>query len=200
MRTPSVLGAAVVIAIPFAVLTGCSSTSGPSGPVGGPVAGALDAHCSGMDPVVIGACMMGGGASDAGAPTIDYGDTMYNAAGDDDDCKYHVVWTSTPVRENTNVTFDVTLTKLADMTPATGAGLRAEVYLNDTHPAEPPPVAKESSGGKYALGPIKFDAPGDWTVRFHFFENCDDAPADSPHGHAAFFVRVPDPNGDGGVD
>jgi hypothetical protein len=125
---------------------------------------------------------------------------MYNADGDDDDCKYHVSWTSTPVRENTNVTFNVTLTKLADMTPATGASLRAEVYLNDTHPAQPPPVAKESSGGQYSLGPIKFDAPGDWTVRFHFFEDCNDTQPDSPHGHAAFFVRVPDPNGDGGVD
>ena len=42
---------------------------------------------------------------------------------------------------------------------------------------------------------ITFDMPGDWTVRFHFFENCDDAPADSPHGHAAFLVYVPDPSG-----
>ena len=32
---------------------------------------------------------------------------------------------------------------------------------------------------------------GDWTVRFHFYENCNDAPEDSPHGHAAFFVHVP---------
>jgi hypothetical protein len=179
---------------------GCSSNStGPSGPAGGPVMGALDMHCSGMDPTVVGVCMMGGEPSDAGAPTIDYGPTMFNAAGDDDDCKYNVTWTSTPVRENTNVTFTVVLTKLADMTVATGAKTRAEVYLNDTHPAAPPPEASESPPGTYKVGPIKFDAPGDWTVRFHFFEDCDDAPADSPHGHAAFFVRVPDPSSDAGT-
>jgi hypothetical protein len=178
---------------------GCSSTSGPGGPAGGPVAGALDSHCAGMAPTVVGMCQMGGTASDAGAPTIDYGATMFNSAGDDDDCKYNVTWTSTPVRENTNVTFTVVLTKLADMTAATGAKARAEVYLTDTHPAAPPPEASESPPGTYKVGPIKFDAPGDWTVRFHFFEDCDDAPADSPHGHAAFFVRVPDPNADAGA-
>jgi hypothetical protein len=182
---------------------GCGSSSGPGGPVGGPVTGALDTHCSdgdgGVTAQVIGMCQTPGGATDAaapddgGAPVSDYGETMYNAEGNDDDCKYHVVWTSTPVRENTGVTFTVTLTKLADMTPATGAGVRAEVYLNDTHPAAPPKQATEAAGGKYTLGPVKFDVPGDWTVRFHFFEDCDDAPEDSPHGHAAFFVRVPDP-------
>jgi len=30
-----------------------------------------------------------------------------------------------------------------------------------------------------------------WTVRFHLFEECSDAPADSPHGHGAFFFTVP---------
>jgi hypothetical protein len=193
-----------LIAIPFAGLLGvsCSSNSGPSGPVGGPVTGALDMHCSGMTPVVIGTCMMGGGVPDGGAPTVDYGATMFNAEGDDDDCKYHVAWTATPIRQDQNVTFNVTLTKLADGTPATGAGMRAEVYLTELHPAAPPGEAKESAGGKYALGPLRFDAPGDWTIRFHFFEDCDDAPEDSPHGHAAFFVHVPDPsaNADGGTD
>jgi hypothetical protein len=128
---------------------------------------------------------------DAGAPTSDYGETLFNAEGDDDDCKYHVKWTASAIRKSENVSFNVTLTKLADGTPATGAGVRAEVYLTETHPAAPPPAATESAGGVYAVGPIKFDASGDWTVRFHFFENCNDAPEDSPHGHAAFFVRVP---------
>jgi len=191
-----------LIAIPFAGLigVGCSSNSTPSGPVGGPVMGALDTHCSGMDPTVVGMCMMGGAVPDGGAPTVDYGETMFNAEGDDDDCKYHVSWTSTPVRENTKVTFTVKLTKLADMTTATGAGVRAEVYLNDTHPAVPPPQATESPAGTYKLGPILFDAPGMWTVRFHFYEACDDGPADSPHGHAAFYVGVPNPDSDAGTD
>ena len=87
-----------LIAIPLAGLLGggCSSNSGPSGPVGGPVTGALDMHCSGVAPVVVGTCMMGGGVPDGGA-TVDVGDPMFNAEGDDDDCKYHVVWTATPI-------------------------------------------------------------------------------------------------------
>lgn len=192
----------VLLAIPFAVLFdgGCSSDN--NGPAGGPVMGALDTHCKeadgGVVATVVGECMTGSEPvdaaapdPDAGAPTSDYGETLYNAEGDDDDCKYRVKWTASAIRKSENVSFNVTLTKLADGTPATGAGVRAEVYLTETHPAAPPPAATESAGGVYAVGPIKFDASGDWTVRFHFFENCNDAPEDSPHGHAAFFVRVP---------
>jgi hypothetical protein len=202
MRTLERSRLAVLLALPFAALIdiGCSSGDGPTG---GPVTGALDTHCRNPDnsvnATVVGECMTGAAPADAaapepddgGAPTSDYGETLFNAEGDDDDCKYHVTWTSTAVRKNTDVNFDVTLTKLADMTAATGAGVRAEIFLTDTHPANPPPVATESAGGKYALGPIKFDTAGKWTVRFHFYENCNDAPEDSPHGHAAFYVNVP---------
>jgi len=189
-----------MVAIPLAGLVAarCGGDSEPRGPVGGPVSGALDVHCKDADGGVVaqevGQCVTGGGEPDGGAITEE-GEPMFNAEGDDDDCKYHVSWTSTPVRENANVTFTVTLTKLTNGEPATAAGLHAEVFLNDTHPAAPPGEATESAGGKYTVGPIKFDAPGDWTVRFHFYEECSDAPADSPHGHAAFFVRVPDPTG-----
>ena len=48
-----------------------------------------------------------------------------------------------------------------------------------------------STAGNSMPDPINFDAAGDWTVRFHFYETCNDAPEDSPHGHAAFFVHVP---------
>ena len=95
--------------------------------------------------------MTGGGEPDGGAvPVSDYGDTMFNAEGDDDDCKYHVKWTSTPVRENTerDVHGDADEARRQDAA-ATGAGVRAEVFLNDTHPAAPPPQATEAAGGKY---------------------------------------------------
>jgi hypothetical protein len=146
---------------------------------------------------------VGGSASDAGASdggdggsacgaTADYGCTMYNAEGDDDDCKYHVSWKSTAVKENAGVTFYVTATRRADGQPATGADVQLEVYLNPYHPTPSLNIPNtESPGGNYKVGPVVFDAAGTWTVRFHFYEMCSDVPDDSPHGHAAFYVAVP---------
>jgi hypothetical protein len=191
-------GLFLLTAAPAALLLGGACSSSPGGPTGGPVMGALDTHCKDADggvmATVIGACMpLGTGAPDGGVIS-EYGPTLYNAEGDDDDCKYHVKWTATAIRQNADVAFTVTLTRLADGAPATGAGINAEVYLSDTHPGPPPPTATESAGGVYKVSPIRFDSPGDWTVRFHFFEDCDDVPKDSPHGHAAFFVRIPSPS------
>ena len=129
--------------------------------------------------------------ADGGAST-DSGDTMYGAAGDDDDCKYYISWTATPIQENTDTFFFVTATRLADMKPATCAGIRPDVSLNINTGAVPPPnPSTEIAPGVYKVGPIKFVAPGKWTVRFHLFEECSDSTDDSPHGHAAFFVQVP---------
>ena len=122
----------------------------------------------------------------------DYGPTLYNSEADDDDCKYHVKFTATPIRRDQNVTFTVTATTLADGQPATGANIDAEVFLNDTHPAPNSGQAtNEKSGGVYDVGPIKFDAAGRWTVRFHLHEDCQDSTEDSPHGHVAFYIDVP---------
>lgn len=191
------------------VLAACSSSSGgggtgasgTGGTGGGPVSGTADAHCSGVASQATSQadCHL---TSDAGADDgggSDYGDTMYNAEGDDDDCKYHVKWSSTPIGENRDVTFTVTATTKTDGMPAgsgTGAGadanVLAEVYLSDTHPApNTDQVSDETSPGTYSVGPIRFDAPGRWTVRFHFYEACTDVADDSPHGHAAFYVDVP---------
>ena len=84
-------------------------------------------------------------------------------AGDDDDCKYHVFFTQTPVYENTNVQFTLTAVYLTDGGPATGANAIMEVYLNDTHPApnsgqtttEPLPACTAS--GPYTLSPRAVD-------------------------------------------
>jgi hypothetical protein len=173
-------------------LLGCGSDT-PTGPTGGPVAGAQDTHCNGPDGGVIAqvvdlsTCNLN---ADAGAP--DYGPTNFNSEADDDDCKYHVSFTQTPVRENTNVTFTVTATYLTDGSPATGANTITETFLNDVHPApNSGTTTTETSPGVYMIGPIVFDASGQWTVRFHLHENCQDATDDSPHGHAAFFISVP---------
>jgi len=168
------------------------------GPGGGPVTGPLDTHC--VNPDDMGpkkqetsqlSCHLGedGGT---GSDTPDYGDTMYNASGDDDDCKYQVSFTVNPVFENKDTTFVVKATNTSDGKPVTGAAIRVEAFLSDTHPA-PNSGAKvtESAGGTYTITPVHFDASGKWTVRFHLFEDCSDGAEDSPHGHAAFFLNVP---------
>ena len=185
----------------------------------GVVIGALDNHCTasdgGLTIQTIGACVVidptsvpsnaascnvsfngdaGAAAddSDGGVATSDYGATMYGAAGNDDDCKYYVSWTATPIQENGDTYFTVSALRLADMMPATCAGVRPDVSLSISHGAPAPKnPSTEIAPGVYKVGPIKFDAPGIWTVRFHFFEECSDTPDDSPHGHAAFYVKVP---------
>src|SRR5258706_14373432 len=89
------------------LVTGCSS-SAPSGPVGGPVTGAADEHCGPSGAIMatkIGMCMeptpSHGRAPDRGA-TPPYGETLYNAEGYEDEGKYHVSFTSTPLRLNDN--------------------------------------------------------------------------------------------------
>ena len=153
----------------------CTTSSGPT-----------------VQPTHATSCNASGGTG-PGAGPVDYGDTMYGNDGDDDDCKYHVHWTSTPVYENTHVTFTVTATKLADNdAPLTGANTSIEAFLTEIHPAPPlKQTPTEAPPGTYAVSPVQFDAAGRWTVRFHFYETCDDALPDSPHGHAAFYVDVP---------
>jgi hypothetical protein len=172
---------------------------------GGPVtASGPDAHCTvaGVEKkqeTNESACPLPADASlpddDGGAP--DFGDTLNGSEGDDDDCKYHLKWTASCIAENTDVTFTVTITKKADGQPVTKAApskLDLELYLNDTHlaPGLDKAVYKETSTpGVYTLGPLRFDAAGKWTVRFHVRPDCVDLTEDSPHGHAAFFVNVP---------
>jgi hypothetical protein len=190
-----------------------SSNSQPATSTAAAVAGPVDMHCTenGVEiKQAIGMCVVDGGTSSAlsaddggadggddggdggGGTTSDYGPTLYNAEGDDDDCKYHVTWTSTAVKENVGVTFDVTAIRRADGQPATGADVVLEVYLTLTHPTPSLDIrSTESAGGNYKVGPVIFDQPGVWTVRFHFYETCSDEPEDSPHGHAAFRVNVP---------
>ncbi|MEI9949383.1 MAG: hypothetical protein WDO74_10470 [Pseudomonadota bacterium] len=145
----------------------------------------------------------GAGGSDCNQTRdSEYGDTLPNSEGDDDDCKYHVSWTSTPIRGTRNVTFTVTTKDLATDQPLESlAGdqklplSRVEVY----QPCEPTrlgPVQnsqaefEETAPGVYQAGPVRFDQPGRWVVRFHFYEQCNDGEG-SPHGHVAFFVDVP---------
>lgn len=181
--------------------TGCQSNPSPdlSGPTGGPVVGALDTHCQGrIQPTSAGSChptfdMATGGMVDMGGEVgSEYGETQYNAEGNDDDCKYRVKFSVTPIQKGTAATFTATITSLATNQPVTGAMTRPEVFLSDTHPAPNSGAdTTESPPGTYVIKPIQFDAAGKWTMRFHFFEDCVDNVEDSPHGHVAFYVNVP---------
>jgi hypothetical protein len=183
---------------------------------GGPVEnGSLDMHCvdsTSGDPIVqsVGKCMRdidksGGMDSSGGAGGMDgaagagSGDETFavlaSHAGADDDCKYDVSFTSSCIEVGRDATFRVTLTARADGSPATGARPDSpEIYLESDPSHISPSVAitaPEDPMGTYTVGPIEFDQPGRWVVRFHFYETCSDLPPDSPHGHVAFYIDVP---------
>jgi hypothetical protein len=171
---------------------------------GGAVSGLMDNHCFLLadggfpggalviQPTSTASCYpdAGAGVNDGGSS---YGPTMYNYGGNDDDCKYLLSWSSTPIAQGEDVTLTVAVVNTVDGTPATGANTYAEVFLpaqNHISPSTNPPVS-EVQPGVYTIGPVVFDMSGTWTVRFHFYENCVDLLPDSPHGHAAYFVNVP---------
>jgi hypothetical protein len=190
----------------LALAPACGSSS-PSGPVGGAVAGPADEHCTvnGMlTKTKVGMCMAPGptdggteeeddGGDGGGAPTSDFGETLFNDSGYDDECKYQVSFTSTPIRKDANVTFTLTLTGLDPAGAVEDADIDVEAFLGDTHvaPNTNPTTKATATPGVYTVGPVKFDRSGEWTIRFHFFEGCADEPADTPHGHVAFHIDVP---------
>ncbi|MGH7329377.1 MAG: hypothetical protein ACREJX_13605, partial [Polyangiaceae bacterium] len=181
-------------------------------------AGAADTHCQGVpaQPVSAASCgvndagLSGVGDTDAGDLTdggaatedCDYGATMFGNEGDDDDCKYHVVWSSSDLCEGgPGVKFTATVTDKVDGKPVTGMpdGIVMEVFIpsdpnadcddQSTHPSPSAANLIENSAGSGTYsGNVVFDASGQWTVRFHIHEECAD---DSPHGHAAFRVTIP---------
>ncbi len=166
---------------------------------GGAVSGMTNDHCNadGGDPVIVvdpAACHAEAGPPDpdAGPPKPLYGKTLFNSEADDDDCKYRVQWSSTPICRDANVTFTVTLTKKGDGKPAVAAHPYAELVLLPSHTApNTGAMSQEPMPGVYTIGPHKFDQPGQWYVRFHFYGECEDNVDESPHGHVAFFLNVP---------
>lgn len=168
------------------------------------VGGAADAHCAGkpltkVDPAV---CKVvpdaghgpgDGGATDGGAePAGDnYGPTNFNSEAEDDDCKYHVRWESTAVMQNADVTFKVTATARTDNSHVANAKPYIEAFFDERTPApNSPSVTVETAPGTYTIGPMRFNKAGNWNMRFHFNDECTDSET-SPHGHVAFFVKVP---------
>jgi hypothetical protein len=205
------LGVSLILTTSALVIACSSSTSngGTSGTTPGgqstaaAVAGAADTHCADVPVVVVDPAVChataevdaghdhDAGEADAGAPMEESAAVLYGSEGEDDDCKYHVKWTSSPVAKDTDVTLAIVTTYRKDSSPVTGAAPYAEIFLDDTHPGPNTAVkTTETSPGNYTIGPVRFDASGKWTVRFHFSADCADA-VNSPHGHVAFFVNVP---------
>ncbi len=174
---------------------------------GGPTPGAADTHCVQSDGGMtvqttdLASCHPDGAAPFGGGNACPYGETMFGTDAYDDDCKYHVTWTSTPVCQGAPVSFTVVLQNAVDRSPAAGANVIAEVFTTspldascDTQSTHPGPNSGasllETAAGTYSGG-IAFDRAGQWTVRLHFREDCADTLPTSPHGHAAFHVTVP---------
>jgi hypothetical protein len=141
---------------------------------------------------------------DGGAEACPYGDTMFGTEGDDDDCKYHLKWSSSPLCEGgPGVTFTVTITNKTDGSPVSDVdGIALEAFIpttldascddRSTHPSPSSPNLLETPAGSGVYkGNVEFDAPGEWTLRFHIHEECGDLVPDSPHGHAAFHLTLP---------
>ncbi|HEV8548769.1 MAG TPA: hypothetical protein VGQ57_07075 [Polyangiaceae bacterium] len=160
---------------------------GTTGNVGaGGAAGAQDGHEHGA----AGEHATGGATGGEEESTIRYG----NRAADDD-CKYDVSFTNSCIEVGKPVTVTLMLRERASGSFATGAHPDSpEIYLADD-PSHISPSnsikAPEGALGTYDIGPIVFDRSGRWVIRFHYFETCSDVPADSPHGHAAFYFDVP---------
>jgi len=181
---------ALIVTVIAVAVARCSS----NGPAGGTVMGALDQHCTlpdggtrvqQTDPV---ACHPDGGD----VTTVEYGPTLFNAEGDDDDCKYHVKFSSSAIYENQDVNFITIVTRKTDDMPAPVPKTSLNVFLNEMHPApNSGQKSTENPAGTYKIGPIHFDAPGQWTIRFHIYEECSELLETSPHGHVAFYISVP---------
>jgi len=162
----------------------CSSSA-----AGGPVDGPADAHCGTTVQATDHAVCMA-----TGTPPAEEEEhaALFGSEGDDADCKYHVKWSATDVTQGSDVTFTVTATNKTDGSALVGAMPYAEIFLDATHPAPNTDVkTMEDPDGTYTIGPVRFDAPGEWTVRFHFFHHCTDVDEASPHAHVAFRVEVP---------
>jgi hypothetical protein len=198
------LWAVVPVALAIGSAAGCSSNSPATsdGGAGGPVTGELDTHCTGTTPITVSAASCTIPPDPDAGTGPEFGDPIYNAEADDDDCKYHVKFTVTPqaIKVGATITFKVTVTYKATGAPASGAvnaagdGIFIESYVSDmpTHvlPNPAPVFAETPSGSGVYTATAKFDVSGRWVVRFHLFGNCLDGAEDSPHGHVAFFFDV----------
>jgi len=122
-------------------------------------------------------------------------EVRYNDSAADDDCKYDASFSTSCLELNKPVTLTLKLRQRASGDLGKGASPGSpEIFLADSPQHISPSnmiTAIEGPSGQYAIKNVIFDVPGRWVVRFHYFESCSDVPADSPHGHVAFYLDVP---------
>jgi len=122
-------------------------------------------------------------------------EVRYNDHAADDDCKYDTSFSTSCLEVNKPVTLTLKLRERATGDFGKGATPDSpEIYLADNPQHISPSLgitATEGPSGQYAIKGVVFDVPGRWVVRFHYFEECSDVPADSPHGHVAYYLDVP---------
>jgi hypothetical protein len=134
-----------------------------------------------------------GVADDAGdgEPT-GFGATSSAREADDDLCKYKVGWSVPAIARGRDLTFTITVRARDGAAMVRGAAPRAEAFLEEARIADVTgATSRETAPGTYAIGPIRFDTPGRWTVRWHLFATCTLAAPESPRSQVAFFVDVP---------
>jgi hypothetical protein len=182
---------------------GCSSSDSPatggtdaataSDGGAGPVSGKIDDHCGTMVQKTNPAVCEYKAPADAGAEPEETPELRFNAESDDDDCKYHISFTTTPVSKNADVSITLKVTMKDGGGPAKEADPEVNIITaDDKHIApETTPTVVESPDGTYKIGPVKFDQSGRWKLIFHLYEECSDIPKDSQHGHASFWFDVP---------
>jgi len=188
---PGRIGPALVALLASLALSTAGCSDDPAltcDPAGGAVAGDVDTHCG--TTVIVLAPDECTAAADDNVTTVD---PRFNAEGEDDDCKYHVTWTATPICFDATVTFEVTVAARFDNAPQVGAAPRIEAHLtNDVGHTLPESGQRtvELGGGRYEVGPVHFDASGQWEMTIHLYEECNRT-VHSPRGQITFFVDVP---------
>ena len=164
----------------------------------------VDRHCIAAQAVEAAACTehVDAGPGDQSDDACEYGTTLAATEADDDDCKYHVTWSSSDLcTGDGGVDFEVQVAeKITGAAVSIPGGLLLEVFVpkdaaatcddDGTHASPKAPPMTETTPGEYQ-GRIAFDRSGPWTVRFHVHEECLDEAETSPHGHVAFRIDLP---------
>src|SRR5687768_10410536 len=147
-------------------LVACDRAGGSSGldaslepdasPAGGPEPGPADTHCTTSEGAPIVQHIDEGACYDAAPDPRPPGEPLYNGAGDDVDCKYHLGLAVTPDLE-ADVQLVLSIARKAEPTEdwpdglwVTQATVRAELSLDETHPVPATEqIATETSAGIY---------------------------------------------------